>query len=251
MLSAASDRRFIASMIAALDGEAAAIDALRAPAFRVYRNTVRLGAIDALRANHPAVAQLVGDEWFTAAAQRFVNEQPPASPCLLDYGGGFADFIARLDAVADLPYLPAIATLDRAWNESHCAADAAALTLDQVQALADAGAPVRQHPAARAFWFDDTPAAALWCASRSGAHDLSSIAWQGGGALLTRPHDAVRWTQCDEATVALFYAFANGLDIMVALAQTADRFGAATAGRAFHQLIAQGALTATPTGDTE
>ena len=38
------------------------------PGFAVYRNTVLKGCIDALQANFPAVARLVGDDWFRAAA---------------------------------------------------------------------------------------------------------------------------------------------------------------------------------------
>ena len=251
---AAADAQFIASMITALDGRegcAVADDTLpQQTAFRVYCNTVRLGALDALRANYPTVVQLVGEEWFSAAAHRFLDEQPPASPCLLDYGAGFDVFLNTLDASADLPYLPAIATLDRAWTEAHCAADASALTVADMQALLGSGERIYPHPATRAFWFADTPAAQLWCASRSGVDDLSTIEWQGAGALLTRPHGAVLWSVCDEAAVALVAMFAAGVGIADAIEQTASRFGAETTGRAFHQLLNQGALTTAPAGES-
>lgn len=250
----AGDAQFIASMIAALDGcESGAVaddTLLKQTAFRVYRNTVRLGALDALRANYPTVVQLVGEEWFAAAAHRFLDRQPPASPCLLDYGAGIDAFLATLDASAELPYLPAIATLDRAWTEAHCSADASSLTVADMQALLGSGERIYPHPATRAFWFADTPAAQLWCASRSGADDLSAIEWQGAGALLTRPHGAVLWSACDEATVALVAMFAAGVGIADAIEQTASRFGAETTGRAFHQLLTQGALTTAPAGES-
>ena len=251
---ATADAQFIASMFAALDGRESGAVAnntlLKQTAFRVYRNTVRLGALEALRANYPTVVQLVGDEWFAAAAHRFLDEQPPASPCLLDYGAGFDAFLATLDASADLPYLPAIATLDRAWTEAHCSADASSLTVADIQALLGSGERIYPHPATRAYWFADTPAAQLWCASRSGVEDLSTIEWQGAGALVTRPHGVVLWLVCDEATVALVAAFAAGLGIADAIEQTASRFGAETTGRAFHQLFTQGALTTAPTGES-
>lgn len=41
------------------------------PGFAVYRNTVIKGRIDALQANYPAVARLIGEEWFRAAAAIF------------------------------------------------------------------------------------------------------------------------------------------------------------------------------------
>ena len=49
------------------------------PGFAVYRNTVMKGCIDALAANYPAVARLVGDEWFRAAAAAFVQALPAAT----------------------------------------------------------------------------------------------------------------------------------------------------------------------------
>ncbi len=41
---------------------------LQQPAFSVYRNTVLKGCIDALEANYPTVARLVGSEWFRSVA---------------------------------------------------------------------------------------------------------------------------------------------------------------------------------------
>ncbi|MBW8719456.1 MAG: putative DNA-binding domain-containing protein, partial [Variovorax paradoxus] len=48
------------------------------PAFAVYRNTVMKACIDALQANFPTVAQLVGEEWFRAAAALYVAADPPS-----------------------------------------------------------------------------------------------------------------------------------------------------------------------------
>ena len=66
----------------------------RQSAFAVYRNTVVRGLVDAIVANHPAVARLVGDEWIRAAATAFVRAHPPRNPALLDYGEGFDRFLA-------------------------------------------------------------------------------------------------------------------------------------------------------------
>ncbi|RZL87617.1 MAG: DUF2063 domain-containing protein, partial [Variovorax sp.] len=63
------------------------------PAFAVYRNTVMKGCIDALEANFPAVAQLVGRDWFRAAAALHVAQTPPCEPRLLHYGQDFPAFL--------------------------------------------------------------------------------------------------------------------------------------------------------------
>ena len=74
------------------------------PAFAVYRNTVMKACIDALQANFPTVAQLVGEEWFRAAAALYVTADIPRDGRLLHYGGGFPDFLRGFEPAAELVY---------------------------------------------------------------------------------------------------------------------------------------------------
>ena len=87
-------------------------------------------------------------------------------------------------------------------TEAHCSADAPSRTVADMQALLGSGERIYPHPATRLLVCRH-PGSAVVGASRSGADDLSTIEWQGAGALLTRPHGAVLWSVCDEATVAL------------------------------------------------
>ncbi len=93
------------------------------PAFAVYRNTVMKGCIDALQANYPSIARLVGEEWFRAAAALYARSNLPRHPTLADYGADFVGFLAAFAPAADLPYLPGVARLDRFWTEAHTAHD--------------------------------------------------------------------------------------------------------------------------------
>jgi hypothetical protein len=83
-----------------------------AEALGLHRNTVLHALTNALRLTFPTVDALVGDAFFDQAALAFVEERPPARACLTGYGSGFADFLARYDFAADLPYLPDVARLD-------------------------------------------------------------------------------------------------------------------------------------------
>lgn len=142
------------------------LDALLAqPGFAVYRNTVAKGCIDALPANYPAVHALVGTDWLRAAAHAFVHKHPPTDGRLMAYGAGFAEFLDHFAPAADLPYLAAVARLDRCWTESHLAADAPALQaawLAQQAPEALALLRLQPHPAARWQWCEDHPAYTLW-----------------------------------------------------------------------------------------
>lgn len=90
--------------------------------FNVYRNNVVAGLTSTLRDAYPAVARIVGDEFFAAMARIYVAVQPPRSPIMLDYGSTFPDFIESFEPAGSVPYLADVARIERAWVEAyHCA----------------------------------------------------------------------------------------------------------------------------------
>ena len=179
--------------------------------FAVYRNTVMKGCIDGLHANYPAVARLVGDDWFRAAAAEYVRAHPPHDVRLMLYGEDFGPFLARFAPAAELPYLPDVARLDRSWSEAHVAADAPALQPADLASLPEqalSALTLTPHPAARWHWFDDAPIHTLWSSNRQGEPMPPDLAWRGEGALLTRPHGAVQDEPISRATCAFLDACA-------------------------------------------
>jgi hypothetical protein len=183
------------------------------PAFAVYRNTVMKGCIDALQANYPAVARLVGEEWFRAAAARYAREALPAEPTLLRYGQSFADFLARFEPAAEFPYLPGVARLDRLWTEAHSAADDVALEPAAIARLTTAelsGVILHPHAAARWAWFEEAPVFTIWSRNRSDSLSIGDIDWRPEGVLLVRPGGAVEWQTLDAAGCAFLDACAAG-----------------------------------------
>jgi hypothetical protein len=205
---------FAHALLAPEAGPASSVVALTAqPAFAVYRNTVMKGCIDALQANYSTVARLVGEEWFRAAAALYVRETLPADPTLLRYGASFADFVARFEPAAELPYLPGVARLDRLWTEAHAAPDETALDPAAVAALAPddlACVIVRPHAAARWAWFEEGPIHTIWSRNRTDSTPDGDIDWRPEGALLARPRDTVKWQALDAAGCAFLDACAAG-----------------------------------------
>lgn len=232
------------------------------PGFAVYRNTVRRGCIDALQANFPAVLRVVGEDWFRAAAAEYLRDHWPAAPMLIDYGDRFAEFLAEFAPARDLPYLPAVARLDRSFTESHLAADAPLLAAPQVvAAVTAAGAFAGElrlvpHPAARWHWFDTTPALTLWQRNRDAAFGDAALDWRGEGALLTRPAGDVQVRPLTRAAATLLDTCAQGMTLEEALdraaAHAAVLSGKSAAardtqinaiGRLLPELVAAGAFT--------
>ena len=221
-MSAASLRQFQDGLARALlepelspDDYAPAVARLAAqPAFAVYRNTVMKGCIDALQANYPSVARLVGEEWFRAAAAVYVRAHLPAHPTLAVYGEGFADFLVGFEPAAELPYLPGVARLDRFWTEAHTAPDEMPIEAAAVARLgpeALARTVLRPHASARWSWFDAQPIATLWRRNRYPQDgDEAEIDWRAEGVLVVRPGGSVGNVDLDAAGCEFLDACASG-----------------------------------------
>ena len=200
----------------------------RQPGFSVYRNTVLKGCIDALQANFPAVSRLVGDEWFRAAAAVYARVAPPLDSRLLDYGAGFADFLAQFPPAAELPYLSSVARLDRFWTEAHAAADGIPLEpqmLARLPAEALSSTALCPHPAARWYWFPAEPIRSLWQNNRcsdASPGNAPELRWEGEGILISRPAAEVVWTALDPGGVAFLDGCARGDALEDAMSQALE-----------------------------
>jgi hypothetical protein len=222
------------------------------PAFAVYRNTVVKGCIDALQANYPVVARLVGEEWFRAAAAVYVREALPSDPTLLNYGVSFADFLACFPPAADLSYLPGCARLDRMWTEAHVAPNETALDPAAIARLmpeALAGVVLRPHPAARWAWFEDAPIYTIWARNRADRVPGDDIDWRPEGGLLTRPRDTVGWIALDAAGCAFLDACAAGVTLAGAAEKAFQAQNDADMSQLMATLLGAGAFGGLSRGD--
>lgn len=221
------------------------------PGFSVYRNTVFKGSVDALQANFPAVARLVGEAWFRSAAAIYVRQYPPADARLVHYGGGhFADFLEGFEPARDLPYLASVARLDALWVEAHTARDEVAIDAAAVAALsAEAleAAVLRPHATARWIAFETVPAFTIWRANREGSDVPADLVWQGERALLLRAHGAVTWRPLCAAGYAFLEACAQGEPFDAAARRALDAQPDAALGNIVGELLAAGTFSAVET----
>lgn len=219
------------------------------PAFAVYRNTVMKGCLDALEANFPTVARLVGSEWFRAAGGVYVAQQPPRDARLLRYGHDFAEFLSAFEPARELPYLGGVARLDFGWCEAHAAADAAtnANLLATLSPELVGAARIAPHPAARWHWFPEQPVYTIWSRNRAPAgHGDGDIPWRGEGALLTRQDGAVTWCAADEADCAFLDACVSGISLAEAAAAALAVQPDADLAQLLAKLLRAGALVVSP-----
>ena len=89
----------------------------------IYRHHVRTTLTAALEATFPAVVQLVDRRFFAYAADAYIRAEPPAGPCLGEYGRTFPAFLASFPPCRHLAYLPDVARLEWAMSTALHAED--------------------------------------------------------------------------------------------------------------------------------
>lgn len=157
----------------------------------IYRNNVMGSLIEVLGDTFPAVARHCGPDNFEAVASAFVRECPPPRAQLSQYGDAFPRFLDSFEpAKRDLPFLPDLARLEWALNDSYFAAEALSLSGDVFASVPPdqlGDLTLIPHPAMRLVR-SDHPVWGLW---RTGAEDEDGVDGQGTCILIVRPEAVV------------------------------------------------------------
>ncbi len=182
-------------------------------ALAVYRNNYFHGFTRALHDAYPVAAQLVGEDFFRAAARAFLLAHPPRERWLTTFGAGFAGFLEDFAPAARLPYLADLARLEYARLCALHAADAAPLDPHVLRSLAPADfAALRLplHPSARLLDLN-WPADQIWQAHQPPATpDNLQVAPTRLNILVVRPRRAVVMQRLAPPLAALAAAAARG-----------------------------------------
>lgn len=180
--------------------------------FAVYRNNVVVSLIDAVTAAYPVVVRLVGEQFFRAIARIYVAGHPPASPIMLHYGEGFADFVATFTPAASVPYLADIARLERAWLEAYHAREAWPASLKELASIpAEAFGRVRLrlHPSLRLVR-SRFPIVTIWTMNVQGGVPAPVDLSTPQHALVLRPHAEVEVRALSNDSAAFVAALQHG-----------------------------------------
>jgi hypothetical protein len=104
----------------------------------IHRHHYQASLTRALLEKFPAVTWLAGERFATAAAQAFAHENPPAAPCIAEYGADYPTFLASRAGAESLPYLRPFAKLEWHLGQVSIATDRPPLTIESLAAV-DAG----------------------------------------------------------------------------------------------------------------
>src|SRR5262245_39163413 len=132
----------------------------------IYRNAYVVRLVESIATDYPAVARIVGHSQFHTLCQRYLKSFPPYSHDIGRAGERLPAFLPGDPIAAALPFLPDLASLERALavsigspdDESSGWSDIAALPVELL-----ALTPLRLAPAA-ALIASEWPLASLWLA---------------------------------------------------------------------------------------
>ncbi|HEX9821907.1 MAG TPA: DNA-binding domain-containing protein [Methylomirabilota bacterium] len=223
---------------AMLDGDVRAV----APAVRadgvgaaarlaVYRHHVFTSLTAVLESTYPVIARLVDLRFFRYAADRYIREQPPAGPCLFEYGASFPDFVAAFPPSRRLAYLPDVARLEWAMTVAVHAPDVPPVEPDALRAL-----PAPALHSSVTLLTSPWPIDAIWRANQPGAAE-AAVDLEGGGVRLQV------WRAGDEAVFRALapadFAFRDALRRAGRLEAAAEAALAADPGAPLAALVRQ------------
>src|SRR6516225_9524277 len=101
----------------------------------IHQRHYRSSLVAAIRTKFPATAWLLGMPFLDEAAKQFVRQQPPAAPCIAEYGEEFPRFLSTYLGGARVPFLCSFAELEWHLGQVAIAVDRPALALDAFSAL--------------------------------------------------------------------------------------------------------------------
>lgn len=217
----------------------------------IYRNNTTILLREALAANFPVTAQLVGADFFAHLARAFVRTHPPQSPCLFEYSNAFAAFIETFPGCTELPYLSDVARLEWALDEVQHAADAPTLPPSALAHVAPsdyARLTFTFHPAARIV-SSPYPIHAIWALHQDGApgddQGLSrDIDFTSGAeaVMITRPALETKLSVLSEGDAIFFEGLRMNATLESAFAEAHRHNPSFDVTRALTTLLLSGAL---------
>jgi hypothetical protein len=153
---------------------------------QIYRHHVLTTLTAALEVTFPVVCRLVDRRFFAYAADAYIRQNPPAGPCLAEYGESFPAFLARFRPCRPHRYLPDVARLEWAISVALRADESAGIDTARLAAVPPEDVPrlVFRLDSSVSFIHSPWPIDRIWRANQEEAGGEDPVDLQGGGVHL-------------------------------------------------------------------
>lgn len=210
--------------------------------FAVYRNNVQHGLSRALAQRFPVIEALLGEESFLALARIYIAAEPPASPLLYEWGAGLPEFLDRMPALANHPYLGDVARLEWARGLAWHAADAEPVGGDALfrAAAEPESLRLRLHPSLQVLATKHA-AYSIWAGHQPGGSLAGIDAMRGEATLILRdPSDRIVTEALAPSELAMLQALVRGETLLAAMVSAGHGYDP---GPLVMRLVRHGAIT--------
>jgi len=188
---------------------------------QIYRHIVENTLLEALQTSYPAVTLLVGEGFFSIAADRYMRTYPSLTGNLQDYGEHFSIFLQEMEEAASIAYLADVARLEWARQLSFLAADVLVLNASEIayrlQYLSDHPMRMRLHPAVQLVT-SNHPISDIWHYCMQPTNESLHLDGDGQSVLLWRDGDQVAMQLMDAAATIFLATVLDGKEMQLAFA---------------------------------
>lgn len=184
---------------------------------QIYADRFRASLLEVLANTFPVTRGLVGEAFFAQTARAFLIFDPPRSPILHQYGGGFPTFLAALPDLGGHHYLPDIAAFEWALNVAEHAEDVALLRPEDLPDAIESLTLVL-HPSAQRL-STPFPVSEIWQVHQpeSPAVERIQLAGSSERLLVWRRGITVCWQKLNHGEDRLLAELANGVALEAAM----------------------------------
>jgi hypothetical protein len=184
----------------------------------IYRNNLGEGFLKTLALEFPAIERLVGTDYFRQMGLDFLRAHPSRAGNLHHVGAPFAAFLRERFAGTQYDYLPDVAELEWAYQESMVAADAAPYDIETLRSTPPDALRLALHPACRLVR-STYPILRIWRANRpeSASDDIIDLGSGGDSVLILRAARHVEFHRLPAGQFALLERLSQGASLSQAL----------------------------------
>ncbi len=121
---------------------------MNAERLQIYQDSVHVLLVRALKITYPVCEKLVGEDFFYAMAEQYLQIKSAIPIDLSNYGDAFPDFVKKFPPAQVLAYLPEVLLLEQAWYRAFLGPEVTVLDLASLSHMVENGEEVyfNLHP---------------------------------------------------------------------------------------------------------